>query len=360
MKIIGKAVGLIFLVFLLSSCQSSESEESEDVSPEDEADQSQVQPADESIETGEGNDESKTEQTINDEMGESGEEQSNNEDQEESSSEENIETAGSYSDFDESPNYFVESHTYDSGHEFLTAFLIDRNEGSGIQFDERLHTSLIESDPSEQNIFESFSDLSTKWPTLEIYFDAEENELSTTTAQTTLFYDSLIGISDLYGIEEIQFFNAESEQDITVAQRLVDAPIIVKDERGETRGYYTIYDAHLEQTLFLPGGVLDESIVDVNDELLSFPETIEAMGTVENEATFYGSAIVEGLEVVDASYENGVASVEYVMDETHVTEADRIVFERAIQLAALDFHASELYLVNDTLKENVKYPLIEQ
>ncbi|WP_280632275.1 hypothetical protein [Jeotgalibacillus proteolyticus] len=38
------------------------------------------------------------------------------------------------------------------------------------------------------------------------------------------------------------------------------------------------------------------------------------------------------------------------MDEKTVTEADQIVLENAIQLAALDFHAWEVEIMNEFLK----------
>lgn len=150
------------------------------------------------------------------------------------------------------------------------------------------------------------------------------------------------------------------KKDIIVAERSVTNPIVVKDERDFTRGYYTVYDKESEATFFLPGAELEEQIVNENDEPLSFPETIEAMGTINNEDTFYGTAIVDGIKVVDTSIKKGVASVKYEMDEDKVTADDRTVFEKAIQLAALDFNAQEVELRNDTFKENNTYPLIEQ
>jgi hypothetical protein len=115
-----------------------------------------------------------------------------------------------------------------------------------------------------------------------------------------------------------------------------------------------------KETLFLSGGELEEQVVDENGEPLSFPEMVESMHTVDREDAFYASAIVEGIELVHASIENGHATVHYSMDEDIVTEADRIVFENAIQLAALDFHAWEVRLINDTVQESVTYPLVGQ
>ncbi|RKL65159.1 hypothetical protein CR203_22105 [Salipaludibacillus neizhouensis] len=220
--------------------------------------------------------------------------------------------------------------------------------------------SLIDGDPSEQGILSSYADISLDWPELHLDLNEEGNELSATSAQSGLFYDSLFGISDLYGIEEVLFFNPNGENDIIVAEREIDEPLIVEDERGLTRGYYTIYDEDLEETLFLAGGELVEQVEDDIGEPLSFPETVEAMHTVDREDAFYFSSIVEGLEIVNSSMENGIATVQYTMDEEVVTEADRIVFENAIQLAALDFRAWEVRLINNTMQEFITYPLVGQ
>lgn len=134
----------------------------------------------------------------------------------------------------------------------------------------------------------------------------------------------MTGISGLYGIEEVSFLNPNGEEDIIVAESPIDQPILIEKERGLTRGYYTIYDEDSEQTFFLPGGVLEEQVENESGEPLTFPETIDAMGSVKSE--------------------DGVATVQYTMDEELVTEFDQIVFENAIQLAALDFHAAEVHL----------------
>ncbi|MFP3648272.1 hypothetical protein, partial [Paraburkholderia sp. SIMBA_054] len=91
-------------------------------------------------------------------------------------------------------------------------------------------------------ILESYAELTVDMPKLKVKFiEQDGGALSTTSAQTTFFYGSLFGISDLYGIEEIVFTNPEGEENFTVAQRLVDKPLIVEEERGISRGYYTIY-----------------------------------------------------------------------------------------------------------------------
>jgi hypothetical protein len=336
---ITRIAGMACIAFLLASCQNSEN------------------PAtDQDSEPVDGNSQN---EDISVETDENGNENSTNEDVEEESTNETPDNeSDTYGRTEAATDYFIDSHTYSAETKFLTAFTIKREEDENTSPEERLRLSLIENDPSEQDILGSFSDISVDWPKLHVHFKEEGSQLSTTSAQMTLFYDSLVGISDLYGIEEIVFFNPDGEQNIIVAGRQVDAPIIIEEERGLPRGYYTIYNKDLQQTLFLPGRELGEKVAHENGEPLSFPETIEAMGTVDNDHAFYSSAIVEGLEVVNTSLENGIATIHYTFDDELVTEADRIVFTKAIQLAALDFDAEEVRLVNDTEQEIMTYPLM--
>ncbi|MFB4212579.1 hypothetical protein ACE1TH_11780 [Shouchella sp. JSM 1781072] len=261
--------------------------------------------------------------------------------------------APEYETIEAEERYSIITHLVDEDQAFYTAYSINRDENG------TLENSLVESDPSEQQMLRAYADLSVESQELTVQFNAEGNELATTTAQTTAFYESLFGISDLYGMKEIVFLNPDGETDIIVAEREVNAPLNVEEERGATRGYYTVYDEALEETLFLSGGALEERVINDEDERLSFSETVEKMTTIDREDSFYASAIVEGIEIVDARMDNGVASVQYTMEEEIVSEADRTVFENAIQLAALDFDVSELEMLNDTLQERVLYPLIE-
>lgn len=257
--------------------------------------------------------------------------------------------------------YVLNTHLIDEDQAFYTAFSINRNESEEIDsLEKQVINSLTDSDPSEQDILSSFTSLSLESRELTIQFNEEGNQLSTTTAQTTLFYDSLFGISDLYGIKEIVFINPDGGTDIIVAEREVNKPLVVEEEREATRGYYTVYDEALEETLFLAGQALEEQVVNEEGELLSFSDTVDKMEIIDEEGAFYASAVVKGIDIVNATLVNGRASVQYTMDEDIVTEADRVVFENAIQLAALDFQASKVELVNDTLEEHVIYSLIEE
>lgn len=329
-----KTAGIASVALLLASCQGSENESAEQ----------DIQPADENAPQ---------------------EESSMDQPDTEDHSAENIEDetvdeseSDPYEETEASPDYFIDTYIYNGETEFFTAFTINREEGQSTSPEERLKSSLLENDPSEQEILRSFTEMTVEWPRLLVNFTEEGNQLSTTTAQSNLFYDSLTGISGLYGIEEVSFLNPDGEEDIIVAESPIDQPILIEEERGLTRGYYTIYDKDSEQTFFLPGGVLEEPVENEDGEPLTFPETLEAMESLKGEDVFYDSAIIEGFEIVEASMDDDVATVQYTMDEQMVTEFDQIVFENAIQLAALDFHAAEVHLLNDTLQVSTIYPLV--
>ncbi|WP_445509691.1 hypothetical protein ACUMHR_17760 [Rossellomorea marisflavi] len=321
-----RIAGVVFMAFLLTGCQSTEKDEADtDVKQVDET--------------------AKEEDKVTEQM-------DTENDEEEAKGE-----AAPYETVNVPPDYFIETDNYDTGREFLTIFTIKRDDKRDQSREERLTASLMENDPSEQKILESYTKLTVDGANLKVDFQEDGNLLSATSAQHKMFYDSLIGISHLYGIEEITFVNPEGEEKITVAERMVDAPIVVEDERGNSQGYYTIYDKKGKQTWFIPTGELNEG---AGGEPLSFQETIEMMQTVDRKDAFYSSAITEGLEVVEASLEDGVAIVRYTMDEEKVSASDRIVFENAMQLAALDFDATELQLVNETKRQGKTFPFKEQ
>ncbi|SDN59603.1 hypothetical protein [Alkalicoccus daliensis] len=264
----------------------------------------------------------------------------------------------------ETSGYFIDTNTLeeevDGIVQFYTAISFARAEEEQLPLEEQIEQSLTDGDPTEQEILRSYADISTDGPALDLQFQEDGNQLSTTTAQSGLFYTSLFTISDLYGMEEISFFNPEEELDIIVAERGIQEPLNVQEERDMTRGYYTVYDEELEETLFLAGGEVEEQITNEAEDPLNFPETIETMTAVEREDAFYSSAMAEGIEVTQVMLEDGNAAVNYTMEEESVSEADRIVFEKAVQLAALDFHAEEIILINETKEERIIYPLIEQ
>lgn len=341
MKNINKMAGMTFAALLLASCQETEtppSDAEETVSP------SETTPdEEETVEAEESNEDSQDKE--------------NEEASDEPVDQPDADASDGFEETQASPSYSIETHAYVTETGYLTAFNIKRDENEEVAFEESLKQSLIENDPTTLEILGSYAELTVDMPKLKVKFTEEDGgALSTTSAQTTFFYGSLFGISDLYGIEEIVFTNPEGEENVTVAQRLVDEPLIVEEERGISRGYYTIYDKELEQTNFLAGVEVGERVAEDNGEPLSFPETVEAMRAVDQEGATYSSAMVEGVEVVDASLENDTATVRFTSDEETVTEPDLIVFENAMQLAALDFGVEELRLINETLEESTTYP----
>ncbi|MDE0583519.1 hypothetical protein ON064_10785 [Planococcus sp. A6] len=340
MKNINKMAGMTFAALLLTSCQGTENPPA---STEETDSPSETTPdEEETVEAQESNEDSQDKE--------------NEEASDEPVDQPDADASDGFEETQASPSYFIETHAYVTETGYLTAFNIERDENEEGKFEESLIQSLIENDPSTQEILGSYAELTVDMPTLNVKFTEEGSALSTTSAQTNFFYSSLFGISDLYGIEEIVFTNPEGEENVTVAQRLVDAPMIVEEERGVSRGYYTSYDKELEQTNFLAGAEVGERVADENGEPLSFAETIEAMKTADQEGAAYSSAIVEGLEVVDASLEDETATVRFTSDEETITEPDLIVFANAMQLAALDFGVEELRLINETLEESTTYP----
>lgn len=346
MNKIPKLTGLAATVFLLASCQNAETDNTgQNTDTNDETSTTETAADDNTV--------SESEETTEDNSTDEKTEEDTKEEPDDNSSQ-------AYEETQVTTSYLIDSYVYSAETEFLTAFTINRDETQDLSPGESLEMSLVDNDPSEQEILSSFTELTVDGSQLHVNFSEEGTQLSTTTALSTMFYDSLLGISDLYGIEQISFFNPEGEEEMIVAERMVDQPIVIEEERAPSHGYYTIYDKESEQTFFLPAGELGEPATTEDDETLSFPDALEAMSRVENEETFYSSALVDGLEIKDASFENGIATVHYTMDEEIATENDRTVLENAIQLTALDYDAAEARLVNESLQETTIYPLLEQ
>lgn len=380
MKKMIRSTGFIAAALLVSGCQNAEeteetnaetaeksAAEEQDLNENEKVEQENDSEENSSENTGAGssNEENNEEKSSGNagEVSSNAENDSNENSGEESGNASNNDNSDTYTEIKEASAYSIDTKTIeeevDGILQFYTAISFMRAEEEQ-PLEERIEQSLIDGDPSEQEILRSYVDISTDWPALNLQFQEEGNQLSATSAQSVLFYASLFTISDLYGIEEISFLNPDEELDIIVAERGIQEPVNLQEERGLTRGYYTIYDEELEETLFLAGGDIEEQVPNETEEPLTFPETMETMAVVEGEDTFYSSAMVEGIEVTQVSMEDGEAAVQYTMDEEITSEADRIVFEKAIQLAALDFQAEEVNLINDTAEERTVYPLIEQ
>lgn len=308
-----------------------------------------------SVEPVENNTEEQTESNETD----SGEEDAEEIETDDTNEEEEV-NEEAYEEVQESENYLIQTDYVDATTEFITTFSINREGDLDGSREERLERSLFESDPSEQDILSMYTELTLDDSVLTVQFNvSDEQLLSTTSAQNQLFYQSFSGISDLYGVEEVIFLDPNGGGEMIVGGSPLDQTMSIQEERGLSRGYYTIYDTELEQTLFLPGGLLGEDVTGADGKPLNFEETIKEMETVNEHDLSYSTAIVEGIEIDQVSFDNDVASVHYTMDEENVTESDQIVFANAMQLAALDFHATELELVNETERRIVNYPLIK-
>ncbi|MGD7010216.1 hypothetical protein [Metabacillus sp. 84] len=368
-----KISGMFTVAFLIAGCSSSGEEENSqtaDFTENKTADSQEVEgttedngednvDSDGSSDTEEGSSDDGSTEKMDTSEGETNEETNTNE--ETGSSDEKGGDTEVYGGAQLNPNYFIDTQVISQDKSFYIAYSIDRDRESEemISPEQRLETSLFNNDPSEQDILNSYADLTLDWPSLYVEFSQQGSELDATSAQSRLFYESLFGISDLHGIEDVTLLNPGGETRVTVAQRTFDDAVVVKEERGATRGYYAVYDKELQETLFIAGGPLEEQIVNDSGEPMTFPETIEKMKSVEGDV-FYSSAVADGIEILDSSITNGVAQVQYTMDKNSVTDADRTVFENAVQLAALDFHAWEVEIMNDTLKESRTYPLVGQ
>lgn len=82
------------------------------------------------------------------------------------------------------------------------------------------------------------------------------------------------------------------------------------------------------------------------------------MDTIDGASGSLSSAIIEGIEVNEAFLVDGTATIHYTVNEETVSETDQIVFERALQLTALDFHADELHVMNETKNIKSVYSLL--
>lgn len=160
MKKMTKLAGMAAAAFLLAGCQNTENDATEqEVEPPAENSQNESDSSD--------NDATETEDT--------GEENMNNGDAEDESTDNTAEDESvAYEETQVTPDYFIDSYVYSAETEFLTAFTIRRDEDQDFSREERLQMSLIENDPSEQEILDSFTDLSAEWPTLHVNFNVED------------------------------------------------------------------------------------------------------------------------------------------------------------------------------------------
>ncbi|WP_077602976.1 hypothetical protein [Oceanobacillus sojae] len=135
----------------------------------------------------------------------------------------------------------------------------------------------------------------------------------------------------------------------------------VEIEQESNRGYYVIPSEESErgEYTYISGSEAGEQIYSEDDELFDFGQTIEAMTTTENDDGSYHSGIYEGVEIEEATIDGNQAIVKYhINDDTEASQQEMEDFEQVLQLAALDFQAEELEIINETERIISAYPLL--
>ncbi|WP_416150116.1 hypothetical protein ACM26V_03745 [Salipaludibacillus sp. HK11] len=291
-----------------------------------------------------------------------------------SNGEENIEQTESINNEDEgNDNESGEEMSDEYTEEEVTGdFLIysDRTEPSDLMFyftrttdemtrEELFEQSLIESDPSQDQLLSTMTNFEVDGTVVNLYFDENDN-LSMASTESDQFWEVLHEIGFRFGIDEINLFNQDGERGLTFAENIWEEPIEIEQE--PTRGYYVMSEDNSErgEYTYISGAVAEEEIYTEDDDLLDFGKTIEEMASVENDDGSYYSGIYEGLEIEEATINGNQATVRYhINEDVEAPEQEREDFEQVIQLAALDFQVEELEIVNETDRVISVYPLLK-
>lgn len=225
--------------------------------------------------------------------------------------------------------------------------------------EERFHQSLIESDPSQRDLFSATTNFEVDGTVVNLYYN-ENDHLSMASTESAQFWEVLHAIGFRYGFDEFNLFNQDGERGLTFAESYWEEPVEIEQEPN--RGYYVVSPEKSERGEFtyISGAVAGEEIYADDGELLDFGQTVEAMATVENDKGSYYSGIYEGLEIEEAMIDGDEAIVKYdISDEAEVSQQEREDFEQVLQLAALDFQVEELKIVNETDRIVSVYPLLK-
>ncbi|MCP3032483.1 hypothetical protein LF817_14240 [Halobacillus sp. A1] len=184
---ITQIAGLLTVAFLIAGCQSSGDDANKQTSESAENESAESPENDGSTEDNGENDDSLDAENGDDENMDASDEAENSNDEE---SDTDV-----YAGAQKNPNYFIDTQIVDQVSAFYTAYAIHRDEEEeeeqALSPEERLETSLLNNDPSEQEILSSYADLSFERPDLIIRFNEDGNELSATSAQSNLFFDVL-------------------------------------------------------------------------------------------------------------------------------------------------------------------------
>ncbi|GIN73409.1 hypothetical protein J14TS2_38840 [Bacillus sp. J14TS2] len=226
--------------------------------------------------------------------------------------------------------------------------------------EERFHQSLMESDPSQRELFSDTTKFEVDGKAANLYFD-ENDDLSMASTESSQFWEVLNEIGFRYGIEEFNLFNQDGERGLALAENHWEEPVKIEEEPN--RGYYVMSPEESErgEYTYISGAVAEEEIYADDGELFDFGQTVEAMTTVKTDEDTYHSGIYDGLEIEEAMIDGNQAIVKYHIDDgVEASQQEREDFEQVLQLAALDFQVEALQLVNETDQVISTYPLLDE
>lgn len=227
-------------------------------------------------------------------------------------------------------------------------------------YEERFRQSLIESDPSQRELFSTMTNFEIDGTVVNLYFN-ENDDLSMASTESKQFWEALHEVGFRYGMGEMNLFNQNGERGLVFAENRWEETVQLEPEPN--RGYYVVSSEKSERGkyTYISGAVAGEDISTEDGKLFDFEQTIEAMATVENDDGEYISGIYEGIEIEEARIDGKQAVVKYhVNDGVEVSQQEREDFEQVLQLAALDFQVDELKIVNETDQVISSYPLLDE
>lgn len=135
--------------------------------------------------------------------------------------------------------------------------------------EERIHQSLMESDPSQNRMFSATENFEVDGNIVNLYFN-EDDDLSMASTESKLFWKALDEIGFRYGIEEYNLFNQDGERGLVFAEGNWEEPVEIEQESN--RGYYVIPSEESErgEYTYISGSEAGEQIYSEDDELFDF------------------------------------------------------------------------------------------
>ncbi|MFD1067835.1 hypothetical protein [Oceanobacillus locisalsi] len=341
MKKIGVVFGLFLFSFVLAACNNTNETDSADETPSN----NEADSEEDVNETESNNPEEGAASDENPAENEEANDHSDNEAEEQEYTEEQV-----------SGDYLIHAEWLD-GTDLLLYFTRTADE---MTREERIHQSLMESDPSQRDLFSATTNFEVDGTEANLYFN-EDDDLSMASTESAMFWEALNEIGFRYGLDEFNLFNQDGERGLVFAENQWQDPVDIEQEPN--RGYYVMSPEETErgEHTYISGAVAEEEIFAEDGELLDFGQTVEAMTTATNDDGSYRSGIYEGLEIEEARIDEDQATVTYhINDGAEASQQEREDFEQVLQLAALDFQVEELKLVNETDQVISVYPLLEE